>query len=187
MALLELQLVALNDSESSPGNFVLILEGPPPLRKRLPIIIGVHEAQSIALYMEKLQTARPLTHDLFVQTLQGLRCNLIRICIHQLIQHVYHCELHLEQNGTPLLIDARPSDAIALAIRFQAPIMMDAHLFEEMGMLDPTSPTLLRGSLWEYSLAELDMMLVELLAKEDYERAAKVRDIIQQKTARAQE
>jgi protein-arginine kinase activator protein McsA len=60
-------------------------------------------------------------------------------------------------------------------------------LFEEMGMLDPTSPTLLRGSLWEYSLAELDMMLVEMLAKEDYERAAKVRDIIQQKKARAQE
>lgn len=186
MAYIPLQLIALNDSESSPGNFVVVLEGPAPLRKRLPIIIGLHEAQAIALHIEKIATSRPLTHDLFVLTLQTLQCNLKAVVIDQLVDDVFHSQLHIEQGNQAWSIDARTSDAIALAVRFDAPIQIRAALFEEMAMLDPAHATQIRGSLWEYSLAELDLMLHDLLQKEDYERAAKVRDIIAQKKQREQ-
>lgn len=77
---IELQVSALSNSESAPGHFVLVLEEA-GTRKRLPIIIGAFEAQAIALYMERLQPPRPLTHDLFVQTLQQLGMRLVAIHI----------------------------------------------------------------------------------------------------------
>lgn len=184
MAYIELQIVALNDSESSPGNYVVVLEQTAS-HQRVPIIIGAAEAQSIALYLEKLQPPRPLTHDLFVTTLQALDARLEAVQIEKLDQQIYHSALLIRKSDNTLLaIDSRTSDALAIAIRFEAPIRIDEELFHQQALPEPNSDSSLRGSVWEYSLAELELLLQDLLDKEDYESAAKVRDILEKKKAR---
>ncbi|MCU0374762.1 MAG: bifunctional nuclease family protein [Chitinophagaceae bacterium] len=181
MEKIELQISALSNSESAPGHFVLVLEEPIS-RKRLPIIIGAFEAQAIAIYMEKLSPPRPLTHDLFVQTLQHAGIMLLEILIHSIINGGYAAHLVLKaKDGTIWHEDARSSDALALAVRFGAPVFMAGALFEQYALKDEMRQGIIRGSLREYSMEELDMILSDLLDKEDYESAAKVRDIMEQK------
>jgi hypothetical protein len=181
MEKIQLQITALSNSESSPGNFVVVLEDAVS-KKRLPIIIGAFEAQAIAIYMEKLNPPRPLTHDLFTTTVQQLGASLNEVFIHSTINAAFVSSLILiTESKKEIHVDARTSDALALAVRFNAAISIAPDIFEEYAFGEIEKRTLLRGSMWEYSLPELEMILSDLLAKEDYESAAKVRDVIARK------
>jgi hypothetical protein len=181
MELIELQVCGLSNSESSPGHFVLVLEEA-KTRKRMPIIIGAFEAQAIAIYMENLNPPRPLTHDLFASTLKNLEVKLQSIQIDTLPEGTYIAQMFwLQKDGSKYIADARCSDAIALAVRFDAPIMIPAGLFEKQAMSETIRTGILRGSLQEYSSEELDMILADFLEKEDYEGAARIRDILKKK------
>ena len=182
---IELNIIALANSESSKGNFVIILEENSGFR-RLPIIIGTLEAQAIAIFLEKMQPNRPLTHDLFKSTLDLLDVSIKEVLIHKLEDGVFYANLvGKKADGSTLEIDARSSDAIALAVRFACPIYTTEAILNEAGIiLDSPSQSFSnkRGSLSEYSLEELNKLLTQVLAKEDYESASKIRDAIRKKS-----
>lgn len=181
MEKVELQVSALSNSESSPGNFVLVLEEEKS-QKRLPIIIGTFEAQAIALFLEKLMPPRPLTHDLFIQTLKNAGIQLLEATIYGKVNGAFAAHLVLkDKSGNQWNEDARSSDAIALAIRVAAPVFIDKTLFEQFAFKEEDRKGMLRGSLREYSMEELEILLTDFLEKEDYEGAAKIRDIVLQK------
>lgn len=181
---IELNIIALANSESSKGNYALILEEKNGFR-RLPIIIGGLEAQAIAITLESMQPNRPLTHDLFKNTLDAADIVLSEVVISHLTDGVFHAQLiGKKSDGTPLQVDARSSDAIAMAVRFGCPIFTTPAIMEEAGIvLDHPSKafTNKRGNLLDYSLEELEQLLKQVLAKEDYESASKIRDAINKK------
>lgn len=181
MEKIPLQVVALSNSESSPGHFVVVLEDAASGR-RLPLIIGAFEAQAIAITMERLKPPRPLTHDLFAATLEELGVKVAAVHIHSVVNNAFVSALVLTRpDGTELAMDARTSDALALAVRTFAPVTVASDVFDEHSIGDIERQSLLRGSVWQYSLAELEIILADLLAKEDYESAAKVRDVMRRK------
>lgn len=190
MPKVELNIIALANSESSKGNYVIILEEVEGNR-RLPIVIGGFEAQAIAVALEKMKPRRPLTHDLFKQTLTELGASLQEVVIHGLIESVFHAYLLCKRTDGQLVeIDCRSSDAIALAVRFSCPIYTEEAVMREVGILSDdhasTSSSQKRSvvpqesstSFKEQSLAELKALLEKLLSDEDYEKAAAVRDEI---------
>ncbi|MEZ4931327.1 MAG: bifunctional nuclease family protein [Saprospiraceae bacterium] len=184
MKKIELNIIALANSESSPGNFSLILEEQNGFR-RLPIIIGRFEAQAIAVSLEKMKPSRPLTHDLFKNTLDQAGITLEEVIISELVGGVFHAQLiGKKADGSPLSVDARTSDAIAMAVRFGCPIFTTEEIMHSTGIvLDSPSKafTNKRGSLSDYSMEELEQLLEQVLAKEDYESASKIRDAIKKK------
>lgn len=182
--MLTLQIIALADSETSPGNFVVILEESMSGRQ-LPIIIGAFEAQSIAMFIEQLKSPRPLTHDLFYQTIKALDCDLLSIHIGAVTEGSFvSCLILQTASGKKVLVDSRTSDALALSLRFSVPVTIEPEIFEQYALIEPAPQNSIRGSLWQYPVAELELLLAELLQKEDYESAAKVRDILNKKLAR---
>lgn len=178
----ELAIVALSSSESQPGNYVLILEDLDQQR-RIPIIIGMPEAQSIAIAMEQMHPARPMTHDLLKSVMVSLGGSLQEVVIHELNEGVFHARLVLKNHQGDLLeIDARASDAIALAVRCGVPVYSFDHIILNAGILANTLPGhQMGGSLAEYSLAQLEELLEKVIDKEDYESASKIRDYIQKR------
>lgn len=188
---IELQLIALANSESHPGNFAVILKEVAGNR-RLPIIIGGFEAQAIAVAIEQIQPNRPLTHDLLKNTLVELGAELEEVVITDLLEGVFHAMLVCKQESAGIIqIDARSSDAIALAVRFGCPIYVDAEVMDEAGIVieekgklavpTKTKSSGSSASLDQYPLDELETMLQNFIAKEDYEKAAKIRDAIEKK------
>ena len=184
MKKIELNIIALANSESSKGNYALILEEQKGFR-RLPIIIGGFEAQAIAVSLEKMQPNRPLTHDLFKNTLDLSGITISEVIISELVGSVFHATLiGKKADGSPLKVDARSSDAIALAVRFSCPIFTTKAIMEEASVVfdSPSKAfTNKRGKLSDYSLDELEQLLAQVLAKEDYESASKIRDAIKGK------
>jgi hypothetical protein len=181
--LVEVNIIALTASESHPGNYVVILEDEGGLR-RLPVIIGPNEAQAIAATLEQMRPARPLTHDLFFNTLQTLGATLGEVQIVRYEAGVFHALLRVRPAGGGWAeIDARTSDALALATRFACPIMVREDIIEQTAIRIDRSKSFAqkRGTLLEYTTAELETLLAGLLAKEDYESAGKVRDALRQK------
>lgn len=180
----ELTVAAMSASESQPGNYALILEDMES-RRRIPIIIGGFEAQAIAVAMERMQPVRPLTHDLLKTTLEILGGRLKEVLIHSLLDGVFHAMLVLEKsNGETVELDARSSDAIALAVRCDAPIFSYEHVIDEAGILsDSLLARQKKGSLAMYSLAELEDLLQKVIDKEDYESASRIRDYIGRRKA----
>jgi bifunctional DNase/RNase len=184
MKKVELNIIALANSESSKGNYALILEEQKGFR-RLPIIIGGFEAQAIAVSLEKMQPNRPLTHDLFKKTLDLSGITISEVIISNLEGGIFHATLiGKKADGSSLEVDARSSDAIALAVRFGCPIFTTEAIMEEAGVvLDSPSKafTNKRGKLSDYSQEELEQLLVQVLAKEDFESASKIRDALKNK------
>ncbi|TAE46862.1 MAG: bifunctional nuclease family protein [Bacteroidetes bacterium] len=178
----ELLVAALSLSESQPGNYALILEET-ETRRRIPIIIGAAEAQAIAVAMEQMQPLRPLTHDLFKSTLEGLGATLQEVMIHAMTDGIFYSEIKLLRPGGEILaLDARPSDAIALAVRMQAPIYTYEHVIGEVAIWVETLQTRLKkGSLAAYTLEELEELLQKVIAKEDFESALRIRDYIEKR------
>lgn len=178
----EVQIVALSTSESSPGNFSLVLEDLKQ-ESRMVIIIGAFEAQAIAIYLERMQLPRPLTHDILKHTILGLGANLKEIIIHHIVENMFHALLIIETaDRQEISIDARASDALALAIRFDCPVYVNEAVWAEAALHPaPPQPGLLTGSLADYSLDQLYSLLNDVLAKEDYESATRIRDMIRKR------
>lgn len=125
----------LSNSQGKMGAYALILAETEGKKRKLPIIIGGAEAQSIALAMEKsVRTIRPLPHDTWFNTLQSLGATLEKILIHKLVNGVFYASLHItSKEGAALVFDSRPSDAVALAVRFDAPIFATEEILDKAG------------------------------------------------------
>ncbi|MEM7575428.1 MAG: bifunctional nuclease family protein [Bacteroidota bacterium] len=175
----ELVVVGLSASTSQSGFFVVLLESL-DTKQRIPIIIGEAEAQSIAIAMEGMQPPQPLTHDLFPTMITSLGGKLKQVEIYEMQGEVFLTRLLLQRsNGPDLTIDARCSDAIALAVRINVPIYSYDSIIS-VAIIDPEFRlgSIKRGSLQSYSLVELARILEKLLEKEDYKSAGRIRDLI---------
>lgn len=194
MEKIALDIVALSHSVSQSHNYAVVLaeqEG----HRRLPIVIGSFEAQAIAVAMERMTTNRPLTHDLFKNTLDTFQVDLQEIVINNLVEGVFYASLICYRAGETVEIDSRTSDALALAVRFNCPIYAYDFVMEEAGVIleDETAETAPSGStgkkkrprrskgLSSYAIEDLSKMLDEVLGEENYERAAEIRDEIKRR------
>lgn len=185
MEKVELKFLRITYSHTHAGAYALILAEKKGDR-RLPIIIGGVEAQAIAIQVENIKPARPLTHDLFKNLADQLNITLKEVVINDLVEGIFHAKLVLEQNSTEVEVDARSSDAIALALRFACPIfsyefiMSAAGLKVEEGEEEAEKAEKAekpeKKGIKSASLDDLKKMLEEALSDEDYERASKLRD-----------
>jgi bifunctional DNase/RNase len=191
---IQVDIMGLSTSPSSGGAYALILKEVNGLR-RLPIIIGAFEAQSIALEMEGIKPPRPLTHDLLKNVMDSLGANLNDVFINDLKDGTFYARLSLDSQE----VDSRPSDAIALAVRYNVPIFVADKVMDEAGFVpdgdeadkpavaappEPEHPSTEKPKIKLSRLEELHQHLLEAVAKEEYEKAAKIRDEIQKLEAR---
>ena len=109
-------------------------------KKVLPIWVGIFEANAIALEMEQVSTPRPMTHDLLKNIIEGFQAQVARIVVNDLKDNTFYAVITINLNGNEVLIDARPSDAIALALRVNAPIFVDEKVIEEAKSIEFTEP-----------------------------------------------
>jgi bifunctional DNase/RNase len=130
MSKVQVEILGLSASPASTGAYALILKETHGSR-RLPIVIGAFEAQAIAFEMEGIKPPRPLTHDLLKALLDTLGSTLVEVCINNLTDGTFHAQLVLDGDGVE--VDARPSDAVALAVRCQAPIFVTDEVMDEVG------------------------------------------------------
>jgi bifunctional DNase/RNase len=180
---IELSVAALNASESAPGNFVLVLQEIKGDRQ-ITVVIGLPEAQSIAVGLENVQPLRPLTHDLMLNSLQHLGASLEYVKISGMKDEVYTAFLAIKTAGQKMIqVDARASDAIALAIRKICPVRIDGSLLQTIAMENFTVEKSLKrnNNLADNSLQELYAMLSDALRKEDYENAGLIQTFIDKK------
>jgi hypothetical protein len=179
----EVFICALAESASRPGHYTVVLEDPAGQR-RLAIIVGAAEARAIALHLEKMTPPRPLTHDLLAQTIERLGAKVEQVVITHVEGDAFFAQLHLSTAAQQRVeMEARPSDALALAVRVGCPVYVAAPVLQTAGYPVGTETRERRGSMSEYSLAELEELLAKLLAKEDYESASRVRDAIDKRQA----
>jgi bifunctional DNase/RNase len=189
------EILGLSSSPATGGAYAILLKEADG-KKRLPIIIGAFEAQAIALEIEGIKPPRPLTHDLLKQLTDSLGATVLEIIIDELRDNTFYAKIILEVSGFSQEIDARPSDAIALAVRAQAPIyvsetVMEAAAFipsdetEDVSTLNPVidSAETKKPPTKEAKLAALQNKLREAIEGEEYERAAKIRDQIKNLTS----
>lgn len=195
MERIQVDIMGLSTSPSSGGAYALILKEVNGLR-RLPIIIGAFEAQSIALEMEGIKPPRPLTHDLLKNVMDSLGANLNDVFINDLKDGTFYARLSLDSQE----VDSRPSDAIALAVRYNVPIFVADRVMDEAGFVpdgdeadkpaataatpETEHPSTEKPKIKLSRLEELQQQLLEAVAKEEYEKAAKIRDEIQKLEAR---
>lgn len=203
MSLVKLTIKGISYSQTQNGAYALILSEVDGERK-LPIVIGAFEAQSIAIALEKeITPPRPLTHDLFKNFADRFEIVVKQVIIHKLVDGVFYSSIICERDKIEEIIDARTSDAIALALRFNAPIFTYKNILDKAGIYLKTSTSkkslskkeesvienLILGedkesvipSKEDYSktsLSELHKMLDEAVNNENYEKAASVRDEI---------
>ena len=194
----QVEILGLSASPSAGGAYALLLKEVFGVR-RLPIIIGQFEAQSIALEMEGIKPPRPLTHDLLKNVIDNLGATISEIIISELKENTFYAKIKIEMATISNEIDSRPSDAIALAVRTNAPLFVAEEVMkiaafvpssedseEEvpdlLGDKDPDSKRAKRN-IPETKLAHLQELLREAIEKEDYERAAKLRDEINKMTS----
>ncbi len=196
MKKIELDIVALSHSVTQSHNYAVVL-GEQHGSRRLPIVIGGFEAQAIAVAMERMTPNRPLTHDLFKSTLETFSIDLREVVINNLLDGIFYARLVCEKNGQVFEIDSRTSDALAMAVRFNCPIFTYEFILDAAGVVleEPEGkggiataeggnrpqrqrPPVKGAALSSYSAEELNRLLDEVLGKEDYEQAAKIRDEI---------
>lgn len=177
----EVNIIGLSESESQKGYYVLVLEEIIS-KKRIPLIIGQAEAQSIAIFMEKLFPSRPLSHDLFKSILLSLNATVKEVYIEKIINNTFYTTLLiLDANQIMHKIDARPSDAISLGLRFSKPIYISREVFESAAFEVDEKGREKKGSYAEFSIKELEDLLNKLIKKEDYESAVRVREAIERR------
>ena len=205
MSLVRLTIKGISYSQTQNGAYALLLsevEG----EKQLPIVIGAFEAQSIAIALEKdIRPPRPLTHDLFKSFAERFSIIVKQVIIHKLVDGVFYSSLICERDKIEEIIDARTSDAIALALRFNAPIFTYQNILDKAGIYLKNNPPMEQSNPEEEkgaeliiedvlkdatdspseetssnkkSLKELEKELDEAVKNEDYEKAAQLRDEI---------
>jgi len=204
MSLVKLTIKGISYSQTQNGAYALILNEVDGDRK-LPIVIGAFEAQSIAIALEKeIKPPRPLTHDLFKNFADRFDIVVKQVIIHKLVDGVFYSSIICERDKIEEIIDARTSDAIALALRFAAPIFTYKNILDKAGIYLKANPlesdnpsqdnddilsdpetfgmeeeTNQSGETYsKHSLSELHELLQGAVENEDYEKAAKIRDEI---------
>ncbi|MES2139139.1 MAG: bifunctional nuclease family protein [Bacteroidota bacterium] len=189
MKKVKLEIVGLSYSQTQTGAYALVL-GEAKGKRRLPIIIGGFEAQAIAIELEKMTPSRPLTHDLFRSFAKGFDINVSEVIIYNLVEGIFFAKLICSNKGKEVEIDARTSDAIALAVRFNCPINTYEFILSQAGIildedaLAAANDNVAPGEMVEVeetdflkkSTEELKQMLETALHDEDYEGASKIRD-----------
>jgi bifunctional DNase/RNase len=184
---IKLQVTRVVTSQSQLGSYVLILSEVNG-KMRLPIVIGNFEAQSIVIVLEKMIQKRPLTHDLFLLFIEKFGIVATEVLIHKLEEGVFHSVIKLSDGVSVREIDARTSDAIALALRFDCPIYVYEHVLGAAGIyaeddhsegdhsLEEDAPDLGSSGIREMSQSELTDALSRALEEEEYEKASEIRD-----------
>ena len=203
MSLIKLTIKGISYSQTQSGAYALVLsemEG----KRTLPIIIGAFEAQSIAIALEKeIRPPRPLTHDLFKTFSERFKITVKQVIIHKLVDGIFFSSLICEKDGVEEIIDTRTSDAIAIAIRFLAPIYTYENILDKAGIylkveeeiaikeiLEPEAIQVTidqadsssSSNFSKYSKQELHEQLKEAVDNENYEKAAKIRDEISKRS-----
>jgi bifunctional DNase/RNase len=202
MSLIRLNIKGISYSQTQSGAYALILSEENGERK-LPIVIGAFEAQSIAIALEKdIRPPRPLTHDLFKNFSERFNIVIKQVIIHKLVDGVFYASLICENNNIEEIIDSRTSDAIALALRFSAPIFTYKNILDKAGVIlkidnvkegkkiedslvfesEPAKGKKMKvpadETFKDLSLSDLKDLLKKAVQGEDYEVAAKLRDEI---------
>ena len=193
---LRLEILGLSSSQSQSGSFALVL-GETEGNRRLPIIIGMFEAQAIAIEIEKIIPNRPMTHDLFKSFAHSFNYKVQEIIISDLKEGVFFAKIVCSNGSEQIEIDARPSDAIAIGLRFDAEIYTYEAILAEAGIVltDETEDDITEikselsssitkkkepgkkgGGMKDLSVDKLNELLSEAIENEDYEKAAKIRD-----------
>ena len=191
MSKIKLKILGLSSSQSQSGSFALVM-GEVKGNRRLPIIIGMFEAQAIAIEIEKIVPNRPMTHDLFKSFAESFNFSVLEIVISDLREGVFYAKIVCTDGTQTLEVDARPSDAIAIGLRFSVPIYTFENIMSEAGIvlsesddiedesIIPDEEESSEGSPLEqikkYSYDKLQEMLDDALESEDYEKAAQIRD-----------
>ncbi|WP_373514104.1 bifunctional nuclease domain-containing protein [Persicitalea sp.] len=199
MKKIKLEILGLSPSQSQTGSFALVL-GEELGNRRLPIIIGVFEAQAIAVQIENIVPNRPMTHDLFKSFAEALNYTLKEIVISDLSEGIFYAKIICGDDLREVEIDSRPSDAIAIGLRFDVPIYTFETILSEAGIVasglneeegEEDEDELVRETLRtkgsfneqirDMSNDVLQKMLDEALKKEEYEKAAKIRDELEKR------
>ena len=190
--LIELKVLGITRSEVQAGAYALLLENAdstPDEARRIPIVVGAAEAQSIAVHLEQVMPSRPLTHDLFVSLFHVYGIQLQYVTIYSFKDGVFAAMLHLTDGKTQVEIDSRTSDAIAIALRTSAPIyttlevmQLTSYEWRRDGEYKPQKPVRLE----DLPVEKLERRMQQYVDKEEYEKAARVKKIIAQKTNTAQ-
>jgi bifunctional DNase/RNase len=205
MGKIKLNVLGISYSQTQSGAYALVLseeEG----NRRIPIIVGGFEAQAIAIELEGLAPPRPLTHDLFKDFAQSYGIRILEVNIHKLEDGVFFASILCDNGDTQITLDARTSDAIALALRFKCPIYTTEDIIEKAGIVldfekgsDLEAPKIteeeivetppekvkkrtILPDLSETSMDELRSLLADAVSQEDYERASEVRDEINRRS-----
>ncbi|TLX77793.1 hypothetical protein E9993_03870 [Labilibacter sediminis] len=192
---IKLNILGLSYSQTQSGAYALVLaeeEG----ERRIPIIIGGVEAQSIAIKLEGLEPPRPLTHDLFLNFSKTFGINITEVVIYKLEEGIFYSELVCQKDGEELRIDSRTSDAVALSLRFNCPIytyesiiesagiVLDVNKDQEIELEVDDAPQSSSDSFYsDKTIDELNNLLQEAVKNEDYEKASEIRDEIQKRSA----
>lgn len=205
MEKIQLDIVGLSYSQTQSGAYALVL-GESGGKRKLPIIIGGFEAQAIAIELEKMKPSRPLTHDLFKALSELFHITVQEVIIYNLTEGVFFSKLICTDGIKEMEIDARTSDAVALAVRFNCPIytyefilssagiLMDEELEAEESVeteeegeeemeIDIEELQAAAKDPSKLSTTDLERMLSEAITKEDYEKASKLRDEINKRKA----
>ena len=185
--LIELKVLGITRSEVQPGAYALLLENAdstPDEARRIPIVVGASEAQSIAVRLEQVTPSRPLTHDLFVSMFHVYGIELEGVTIYSFKEGVFSSFLHLNNGTLSVDVDSRTSDAIAIALRTGAPIYttpevmkLTSYEWRRDGEYKPQRPVRLE----DLPVEKLEQRLQRYVDKEEYEKAARVQKIIASK------
>jgi bifunctional DNase/RNase len=199
MKKIKLDIVGLSYSQTQSGAYALVL-GEVSGRRRLPIIIGSFEAQAIAIEIEKMTPSRPLTHDLFKSFAEAYHIMIQEVVIYNLVDGIFYSKLICTDGKKVMEIDARTSDAIAIAVRFECPIFTYEFILSSAGIViegndfvylenitetpEEVTPTPSSATgFTALSVDELKAKLQEALTEESYEKAAKIRDELNRRKA----
>ena len=186
MQKIKLNVLGLSVSQTQTGAYALVLAEENGER-RIPIIIGPVEAQSIAIQLEGLHPPRPLTHDLFKKIANSFSIDLNEVIIYKLEEGIFYSELICEQDGASIAVDSRTSDAVALALRFNCPIYTTEEILNKAGIVievteslddeDPDDDVFVEERTYETNTTEeLEQMLKDAVNDENYEQASDIRD-----------
>jgi len=190
MQKIELKIYGLSYSHSQSAAYALILDEKNG-KRRLPIIVGGLEAQAIAIEVENMKPARPLTHDLFKTFAETYNIQVKEVIINRFHEGIFYAVLVCDDGINQIEIDSRTSDAVAIALRFNCPIYTYEQVMASAGVImDPEDEQMMdppeefeekemESEMSHYNLKELNEMLQEAIDNEDYEKASKIRDEIQ--------
>jgi bifunctional DNase/RNase len=197
MSLIQLRVNRITYSQNQSGAYAMILDEVDGNRK-LPVVIGEFEAQSIAVNLDKgIKTQRPFTHDLFKNFAYRFDIAIKRVIITKLVDGVFYSSLICERDKIEEIIDSRTSDAVSLALRFKAPIYTHESVLDKAGVVFEKGELPTQGTLYDefsdeinytdLSNQEIENAIKKAVKKEDYELAARLRDEISKRSNKTKE